>query len=47
MNDNAPKSPRLSGCGWTALAVIVPLVLAFASAVLYVLFNFGSWLGGQ
>jgi len=42
-----PRGPRLSGCGWAVLAVIVPLALAFAFAILYILVNFGSWLGGQ
>jgi hypothetical protein len=47
MSDKEPKSPRLNGCGWAALAVLVPLGLAFAAVALYILFNFGSWLGGQ
>jgi hypothetical protein len=47
MTDNGSKSPRLNGCGWAALVVIVPLVLAFAAAILFILFNFGAWLGGQ
>jgi hypothetical protein len=46
MTDGNDK-PRLNGCGWAVLAVLVPLVLAFAAAALYILFNFGSWLGGQ
>lgn len=45
--DNDSTGPRLSGCGWAALAVIVPIGLAFVAAALYILFNFGSWLGGQ
>jgi hypothetical protein len=45
LDDN--KKAKLNGCGWAALAVIVPLALAFAFAALYILFNFGSWLGGQ
>jgi ATP/ADP translocase len=45
--DNERTGPRLNGCGWAALAVIVPLALAFALVLLFILFNFGAWLGGQ
>jgi hypothetical protein len=36
-----PKGRRLSGCG---VAVMLTLA-AFAVALLYILFNFGAWLG--
>lgn len=40
-DDNKPERARLNGCGWAALIVLS----AFALAILYILFNFGSWLG--
>jgi hypothetical protein len=43
---NESTGPRLNGCGWTALAVIVGLALAFVAAILYILVSFGSFLGG-
>jgi hypothetical protein len=40
--DEQPKQRRLNGCGWFALGV----VLAAIVVVLYVLVQFGRFLGG-
>jgi hypothetical protein len=38
---NEPRRPQLTGCGWAFLVVTA----LFTIAILYILFNFGSWLG--
>lgn len=46
-NDNESKdAAKLAGCGVTALILLGLVVLAVVAAILYVLFNFGSFLGG-
>jgi hypothetical protein len=45
-DDNTPRGPRLNGCGWALLVVLGPLALAFALAILYILFMLGSRIGG-
>lgn len=37
---------KLAGCGVTVLVVLGLALLAIVVAVLYVLFNFGAFLGG-
>lgn len=38
---------KLNGCGWVAISSIGLIVLGIAAAVIFVLFMFGSWIGGQ
>jgi len=45
-NESAPVR-KLNGCGIVAMVTIGLIVLSFAAAVIFVLFNFGSWIGGQ
>jgi len=41
------ERPRLNGCGMTVLFTVLSIVLGLAAGVIFVLFMFGSWLGGQ
>lgn len=45
-DDESNDAAKLAACGVIALTVIGLVVLAVIAAVLYVLFNFGSFLGG-
>lgn len=45
--DEEPKKAKLNGCGWAALIVLGPIVLALVFVLLRILWMFGSWLGGQ
>lgn len=48
MRDNeTDDSAKLAGCGLTVLVVIALITLGLAAAVIFVLFMFGSWIGGQ
>lgn len=48
MKDNeSDDSAKLAGCGLTILSIVGLLVLAVVAAVVYVLFNIGTWIGGQ
>lgn len=48
MRDNeTDDAVKLAGCGMTVIVVIALIALGLAAAVIFVLFMFGSWIGGQ
>lgn len=48
MRDNeTDDAVKLAGCGMTVLVMIALIALGLAAAVIFVLFMFGSWIGGQ
>lgn len=48
MRDNeTDTNNKVAGCGLTVIAVLALIGLSLAAAVIFVLFMFGSWLGGQ
>lgn len=48
MRDNeTDDAVKLAGCGMSVLIVIALIALGLAAAVIFVLFMFGSWIGGQ
>jgi hypothetical protein len=46
-DSEAAADRKLNGCGWVAITTIGLIVLGIAAAVIFVLFMFGSWIGGQ
>jgi ABC-type amino acid transport system permease subunit len=45
-NDNDLER-KATGCGVTLLITILALIVGLASAIIFVLFNIGAWIGGQ
>lgn len=43
---NEDNKPQLNGCAVAAVLMVGFVILAIIAAVLYVLFSFGSFLGG-
>lgn len=47
MMTDSDERASLNGCGMTVLFTVLLVVLGLAAGVIFVLFMFGSWLGGQ
>lgn len=47
MTNDKNLERKATGCGVTLLITVLALVIGLVSAIIFVLFNIGAWIGGQ